>query len=171
MGKWMDLKGPVVADTVYSDNTLVAKDVSFTLPGLEFMTADVMAMGNMTVPLVGLLENMELTITKIGVDMGLSRLGRLEKQNLEFRWVQNVVKSDGSQGTEGCKAFVRVMPAALPELGVEIGSATEAEGTYPYADLRKRRGIHVRGQTEPDPPCQRQGLHEPDQQPALNMNI
>ena len=53
MGKWMDLKGPVVADTVYSDNTLVAKDVSFTLPGLEFMTADVMAMGNMTVPLVG----------------------------------------------------------------------------------------------------------------------
>lgn len=101
----MDLKGPVVADTVYSDNTLVAKDVSFTLPGLEFMTADVMAMGNMTVPLVGLLENMELTITKIGVDMGLSRLGRLEKQNLEFRWVQNVVKSDGSQGTEGCKGF------------------------------------------------------------------
>lgn len=73
---------------------------------------------------------MELTITKIGVDMGLSRLGRLEKQNLEFRWVQNVVKSDGTQGTEGCKAFVRVMPAALPELGVEIGSATEAEGTY-----------------------------------------
>ena len=130
MGKWMDLKGPVVADTVYSDNTLVAKDVSFTLPGLEFMTADVMAMGNMTVPLVGLLENMELTITKIGVDMGLSRLGRLEKQNLEFRWVQNVVKSDGSQGTEGCKAFVRVMPAELPELGVELGSATEAEGTY-----------------------------------------
>ena len=130
MGKWLDIKGPVVADTVYADNTLVAKDVAFTLPGLEFMTADVMAMGNMTVPLVGLLENMELTITKIGVDMGLSRLGRLEKQNLEFRWVQNVVKSDGTQGTEGCKAFVRVMPAALPELGVEIGSATEAEGTY-----------------------------------------
>lgn len=114
MGKWLDIKGPVVADTVYADNTLVAKDVAFTLPGLEFMTADVMAMGNMTVPLVGLLENMELTITKIGVDMGLSRLGRLEKQNLEFRWVQNVVKSDGTQGTEGCKAFVRVMPAALP---------------------------------------------------------
>ena len=113
MGKWLDIKGPVVADTVYADNTLVAKDVAFTLPGLEFMTADVMAMGNMTVPLVG-----------------LSRLGRLEKQNLEFRWVQNVVKSDGTQGTEGCKAFVRVMPAALPELGVEIGSATEAEGTY-----------------------------------------
>ena len=43
MSKWLDLKGPVVADTVYSDNTLVARDVSFTLPGIEFMTADVQA--------------------------------------------------------------------------------------------------------------------------------
>jgi len=126
MGKWLDIKGPVVADTVYSGGVLVAKDVSFTLPGIEFLTADVQAMGNLTVPLIGLLENMELTITKIGVDMGLSRLSKLEKQNLEFRWVQNVVKSDGSQKNEGCKAFVRT----LPELGVEVGSATEAENTY-----------------------------------------
>lgn len=130
MGKWLDIKGPVVADTVYADGVLVAKDVSFTLPGIEFLTADVQAMGNLTVPLIGLLENMELTITKIGVDMGLSRLSKLEKQNLEFRWVQNVVKSDGSQKDEGCKAFVRTLPGALPELGVEVGSATEAENTY-----------------------------------------
>lgn len=130
MGKWLDIKGQVVADTVYSGGTLVAKDVSFTLPGIEFMTADVQAMGNMSVPLIGLLENMELSITKIGLDQGLSRMNRLEKQNLEFRWVQNVVKSDGSQGVEGCKAFVRTMPGSFPETGVEIGSAPEHENTY-----------------------------------------
>lgn len=130
MGKWLDIKGPVVADTVYADGKLVARDVSFTLPGVEFMTADVQAMGNMTVPLIGLLENMELSITKIGADKGLGRLNRLQKQNLEFRWVQNVVKSDGTQATEGCKAFVRTLPGALPELGVEVGAATEAENTY-----------------------------------------
>lgn len=49
MGKWLDIKGPVVADTVYADNQLVAKDTAFTLPGIEFLTADVQAMGNMTV--------------------------------------------------------------------------------------------------------------------------
>ena len=130
MSKWLDIKGPVVADTVYSDNVLVAKDTTFTLPGLEFMTADVQAMGNMTVPLVGLLENMELAITKIGIDNGLSRMNRLKKQNFEFRWVQNVVKSDGSTSIEGCKAFVRTMPGSLPEIGVEIGSASEQENTY-----------------------------------------
>ena len=130
MATWLDIKGPVVADSVYSDNTLVAKDTAFTLPGLEFMTADVQAMGNMTVPLVGLLENMELAITKIGIDKGLSRMNRLKKQNFEFRWVQNVVKSDGSTSVEGCKAFVRTMPGSFPETGVEIGSASEQENTY-----------------------------------------
>ena len=130
MGKWLDIKGPVVADTVYADSTLVAKDVTFTLPGVEFLTADVQAMGNLSVPLIGLLENMELSITKIGLDSGLKRLNRLEKQSLEFRWVQNVVKSDGSTSQEGCKAFMRTMPGSFPELGVEVGSATEGECTY-----------------------------------------
>lgn len=130
MAKWLDIKGPVVADTVYADGVLVAKDTSFTLPGIEFMTADVQAMGNMSVPLIGLLENMELSITKVGIDSGLSRMNRLQKQNFEFRWVQNVVKSDGSTATEGCKAFVRTMPGAVPETGVEIGSAPEQENTY-----------------------------------------
>jgi len=130
MGKWMDIKGAVVADTVYADNVLVAKDTSFTLPGLEFLTADVQAMGNMSVPLIGLLENMELSINKIGIDNGLSRMNRLQKQNFEFRWVQNIVKSDGSVSVEGCKAFVRTMPGSIPETGVEVGSASEMENTY-----------------------------------------
>ena len=130
MGKWQDIKGPVLADTVYSDNVLVAKDVAFTLPGIEFVTADVQAMGNMSVPLIGLLENMELSITKIGIDNGLSRMNRLKKQNFEFRWVQNVVKSGGSTAAEGCKAFVRTMPGSFPETGVEVGSAPEHENTY-----------------------------------------
>lgn len=130
MSNWLDMKGPVVADTVYADNKLVAKDTTFTLPGIEFITADLQAMGNMTVPLIGLMNNLELSISKIGMDAGLSRMNRLEKQNFEFRWVQNVVKSDGSMAVEGCKAFVRTMPGSFPEMGVEVGNATEHENTY-----------------------------------------
>lgn len=130
MAKWQDIKGGVIADTVYVDKELAAKDVAFTLPGIEFLTADVQAMGNMSVPLIGLLENMELAVTKIGIDQGLSRMNRLEKHNFEFRWVQNVVKSDGSVSVEGCKAFIRTMPGSFPETGVEVGSASEAENTY-----------------------------------------
>lgn len=128
--QFQDIKSAVIADSVYADKVLVARDVSFTLPGIEFQTADVQAMGTMSVPMIGLLENMELSITKIGMDKGLSRMNRLEKQNFEFRWVQDVVKSDGSIKTEGCKAFVRTMPGSIPEMGVEVGSATEHENTY-----------------------------------------
>ena len=142
MGKWLDINSAVVADTVYDGGTLVAKDTSFTLPGIEFMTADVQAMGNMSVPLIGLLEDMELSITKIGMDKGLSRLNKLEKHNLEFRWVQNIVKSDGSQSVEGCKAFVRTMPGTLPETGVEIGSASEHEITHKVTRMQ----IYVGGE-------------------------
>ena len=130
MANWLDIKGPVVADTVYDGGVLVGKDIGFTIPGLEFATGDVQAMGNMSVPLIGLLENMELSITKVGMDRGLGRMNRLEKHNFEFRWVQNVVKSDGSQSVEGCKAFVRTMPGSIPEIGGEVGSATEHENTY-----------------------------------------
>ena len=130
MATWQDIKGGVIADTVYDNKELVAKDTAFTLPGLEFLTATVQAMGNMDVPLIGLLENMQLAITKIGIDMGLGRMNRLEKHEFEFRWVQNVVKSDGSVAVEGCKAFIRTMPGSFPELGVEIGNPSEAENTY-----------------------------------------
>ena len=68
MGKWLDIKGPVVADTVYADGVLVAKDVAFTLSGIEFLTADVNSM--------------------------------------------------------------RTLPSNIPEISVEVGSATEAEITY-----------------------------------------
>ena len=133
---WLDLKGAIVADTVYSESKLVGKDVGFTLPAVTLQTGDVQAMGTMSVPLIGLLDDMELAITKIGIDLGLSKLSRLEKQSLEFRWVQNVVKSDGSTGVEGCKAFVRCMPKALPGIGVELGSASENELTYGVSRLQ-----------------------------------
>lgn len=133
---WMDLKSAIAADTVYADNKLVGKDVNFTLPSITMQTAEVKAMGTMTVPIIGLLDDMELAITKIGIDAGLGRLSRLEKQNLEFRWVQSVVKSDGATSVEGCKAFVRCMPKALPGIGVEVGSAPENELTYGVSRLQ-----------------------------------
>ena len=134
--QWEDKKGPVIADTVYEGGTLVGKDVAFTLPGLEFMTTTIQAMGEMEIPLIGLLNNMELSITKIGVDKGLGSLSKLEPLDLEFRWVQDVVQSGGTVKPEGCKAFVHVLPSATPELEVEVGNATESEIKYNVTSMK-----------------------------------
>ena len=135
---WMDLKSAIAADTVYADNKLVGKDVNFTLPSITMQTAEVKAMGTMTVPIIGLLDDMELAITKIGIDAGLGRLSRLEKQNLEqqLEYLKYQINPHFFMSVEGCKAFVRCMPKALPGIGVEVGSAPENELTYGVSRLQ-----------------------------------
>ena len=99
---WLDLKGPILANTAYDAGKLVAKDVTISLPSVNLVTADFRAMGTMTMPMLGQIEAMEAAITKIGIDLGLRSLVKLESKTLEFRWVQDVKTADGSTKTEGC---------------------------------------------------------------------
>ena len=124
---WQDIKNAVLADTCYCDNVLAAKDVSVTLPAVNFLTTEVKAMGTMDVILPGLIEAMEATITKIGIDTGLGRMLTPTKHSYEFRWAQNVLKSDGTTKAEGCKAFITGVPKGVPSTALEIGSNIESE--------------------------------------------
>lgn len=124
---WQDKKNAVLADSCYCDNQLAAQDVSITLPGVSFLTAEVNAMGTMEVVLAGLVEAMEATISKVGIDLGLSRMLTPEKHNFEFRWAQNVLQGDGTSKAEGCKAFVTGVSKGIPGFGLEVGSNIEGE--------------------------------------------
>ena len=123
----MDKKNAVLADTCYCDNVLAAQDVSVSLPAVNFLTSEVKAMGTMEVILAGLVETMEATITKIGIDTGLGRMLTPTKHSYEFRWAQNVLKDDGTTKPEGCKAFITGVPKGVPATGLEIGSNIENE--------------------------------------------
>ena len=127
MAAWQDIKNAVLADTCYCDKKLAAKDVSITLPAVNFLTSEVKAMGTMDVILPGLIEAMEATITKVGIDQGLGSMLTPKKHNFEFRWAQNVIKSDGNSKSEGCKAFLTAVPKGVPGATVEIGSNIESE--------------------------------------------
>lgn len=126
---WLDLKGPILADTVYVDGVLSAKDVTITLPAVTLVTADFKAMGTYTAPLTGQIEAMEASITKIGVDYGLRNIVKLQSKTLEVRWAQDVKYADGSSKTEGCKAFMRCVPKLIPGLSVDPGNLSENEIT------------------------------------------
>lgn len=127
---WIDQNGPILADTVYNNGKLVAKDVAFTLPSVTPLTSDFRAMGTLTLPLLGQIEAMESTITKIGIDQGLSELIKFEAKTLEFRWVQDVRTSDASSKQQGCKAFLRVLPKSVPGLTIDPGNISENELTF-----------------------------------------
>ena len=123
----LDLKNAVLADKCYCDNTLAAEDVSVNLPAVNFLTSDVNAMGTMSVVLAGLIEDMEASITKIGVDVGLGSMLTPEKHSFEFRWAQNVLATNGVTKPEGCKAFLTAVPKGIPATDLEIGSNIESE--------------------------------------------
>ncbi len=127
----MDKNAAVIADVMLINKKKVAEDVTFELPSVAFQTADVAAMGTLSIPLVGLLDDMTMTITKVGVDKGYGTMITPEKLAIKFRWVQDVVNGDGSvTHKKGCKAFINAIPQEIPSLSVEIGSSTEAQPTY-----------------------------------------
>lgn len=129
MGKFMNICGPVIGVTVYSDNKLVARDATITLPEIVPLTADLKAMGNYTLPIWQLLENMETAITKIGADMGLRDIIKPDMKPLEFRWAQTVTDANGVTKNVGCKAFIKGIPNKIPSIGVTVGEASEHECT------------------------------------------
>lgn len=137
MGKFVIKRGAIEASTTYCDNTLVACDSTFTLPEIAFATADIQAMGTASLPLLGLIEDMESSITKVGIDKNMTKLSEPGVHNIEHRWVQDVIRSDGSVKQEGCKVFLRVLPKKLaPGAGLEIGSTSENDLTFAVTRMK-----------------------------------
>lgn len=130
MAAFVPISGPIVANTAYVDNALVARDVAATLPEVTPQTIDVQAMGTWSLPIWQLLEDMQFSITKIGVDLGLRSMLKPKPLALELRFVQTVTDANGNTKSVGAKAFLKGIPASIPGIGVEIGSASENECTY-----------------------------------------
>ena len=129
MSKFVNICGPVIGVTVYSENKLVARDTAITLPEVTPLTADLQAMGTYSMPIWQLLENMETAITKIGVDLGLREIITPAMKPLEFRWVQTVTDANGTTRNVGCKAFIKGIPNKIPGIGITMGEASENECT------------------------------------------
>lgn len=127
---FVPITGPIVADTVYINNTLVAKDVGATFPEVTPITADLQVMGTLSIPIWQLLEDMEASITKVGTDMGLSKMVVAETVNAEFRWVHTSTDANGNTKNVGCKAFFKMIPKLIPGTEFAVGEASENEVTF-----------------------------------------
>ena len=127
---FIDIYGAITANTLYDDGVLVAKDAEITLPEVTPVLAEIEANGTMSVPMWNRLENMEMAITKIGVDKGFSRMSRAETRMLEARFVQNVTDANGVTKPKGGKAFMKCIPSKIPAVGLAVGEGSANEMTY-----------------------------------------
>lgn len=129
MSKFVNISGPVVGTTAYSEGKLVARDTAITLPEVTPVTADLAAMGTFSMPIWQLIENMETGITKIGTDLGLREIIKPDMKPLEFRWAQTVTDANGVTKDVACKAFIKGIPNKIPGIGVTVGEPSENECT------------------------------------------
>ena len=127
---FVPISGAVVATTVYVNNVLVARDAAITLPDVTPMTATLPLMGEMEFPLWPLIGNMQATVTKVGIDLLSQTMIAPDLTPIEFRWVQQVMKMDGTTATVGCKAFMNGLTATLPGGSSEAGSPSENDHTF-----------------------------------------
>lgn len=142
MPKFVNISGPIIASTVYVDGELVARDVAMTLPEVTPVSVDLQAMGTMSMPVWQLIENMELAITKIGVDLGLRSIIKPNMKPIECRWVQTVTDANGNTKNVGCKAFFRGIPNKITGIAVTVGEQAENECTISVT----RYGLFVDGE-------------------------
>ncbi|MCL2549176.1 MAG: phage major tail tube protein [Symbiobacteriaceae bacterium] len=136
MAGWIDIHGPITADSVYVEGSLAARDVGITLPAVTPTTADYTAMGTLSLPVWSNLEAMQVTISQRGINQGLRAMLGGKAKEIEVRWLQEVLGSDGNSKKQGCKAFLRVVPMGIPGLGLEMGSPSDNDVVF--AVLRYR---------------------------------
>lgn len=127
---FLNIKGAVLANTCYKNGELVAKDVTLTLPSVNFRTAEHNALGTIELPMLGQIEAMEASVTKKGYDSGLAKLAMPEAMNLEFRFVQDSISGDNVSTPEGCRAFMRAVPKTLPGSDLEPGEVGDTQITF-----------------------------------------
>lgn len=127
---FLPIKGAVLASTCYKNGELVAKDVTLTLPSINYLTAEHKALGSMELPMLGQIEAMEAAVTKKGYDSGLAKLAMPEAMSLEFRFVQDRIGSDNVSTPEGCRVFMRAVPKTLPGSDLEPGAVGDTQITF-----------------------------------------
>lgn len=118
----------VLADTWYINKKLAGEGVSVTLPGIEWLTQSIKAGGNIDIPLVGMTDALDCNVTTDGGILENAIMPGL--QTHEFRWAKEIVKTDGTTDTVGCKAFLKMMSKNIPEQAVEEQETMESSYDY-----------------------------------------
>ena len=123
------INSAVTGAYAYIDNKCVAEYVDFKLPAVNRVSAEINAMGKMNIP-TPLIDPMQTTITKIGVDKGLGQLIIAKKIDLVFKWTQMQYNKITNELEEvSCSANIAGFPASIPELSITQGESTNIEIT------------------------------------------
>lgn len=122
----------VEGTSVYVGEKIVGNDLTVTLPEVTAVTADISGlMGTVSIPLLHRLEDMELAISKEGLDANSAILTSPGKKDITVKWAYDSIDSGGNVTVKGAKAIMSVVSKTIsPGFDLEPGETSEGDLTF-----------------------------------------
>lgn len=148
--KIQNLKGAILATSVYCGGKQIGVNVTITLPEVTPETTEANAAGGtIELPVCSKIAAMESTVSKQGVDPEWLQTLSHDPQELIANIVQQSVSPDGTSTTDHIKAFMRVALKSIPGIEASYGEASENE--LPFSVFSYRLVINGRTYLHADP--------------------
>lgn len=138
----MIISGSVIAHKLLSDGVEVDDNVSCELPSIEHGTTEIKGagiLGSVDMPSPGQLNAMTFSTSSRSINKKNSALARPGKQNIELRFVQDVIQADGTVIPAGSKIFITGVNKKYSPGKVEQGATMD--GSQEFEVLRYRQVI------------------------------
>lgn len=138
----MKISGSVIAHKLLADSVEIDDNVSCELPSIEFGSTEVKGagvLGTVDMPSPTQINAMTFKISSRSVNKKTAALAKPGKQNLELRFVRDVVQSDGTIVPASSKIFITGVIKKYEPGKVEQGATMD--GSLEFEVLRYRQVI------------------------------
>lgn len=136
------ISGSVIAHKLLSGGAEVADEVSCQLPSIEKPTQEIKGagiLGPIDMPITGQVNSMVFSISARSINSGAAELAKPGVQQLELRFIRDVMLGDGNMIQEGTKIFISGVNKKYDPGKVE--DSTTMDGSIEFEVLRYRQVI------------------------------
>lgn len=138
MSKFQPLLGDCIASSIYAAGQQRGRNIPCTLPEVTFGTIETPAAGgSVEIPIPQLIQSMEASVTKNGMDESFLALIKPEPFDLIINVAQKVTKEDGSSRHVHIKSFLRVVPKGIPGHDLTPGENSDRQITFSVYSFRQ----------------------------------
>lgn len=139
----MIISGNVIAHKLLADGVEIDDNVSCQLPSIEVQTGEVKGagiLGSIDMPVTGQIGSMTFTINMRSINKNAANLAKPGIQNIELRFVRDVVNANGQVIPEGTKIFITGLNKKYDPGKVE--PPTTMDGSIDFEVIRYRQVIN-----------------------------
>lgn len=139
----MIISGSVIAHKLLADGVEIDDNVSCQLPSIEVQTGEIKGagiLGTIDMPVTGQIGSMTFTINMRSVNKNAANLAKPGIQNIELRFVRDVVNASGQVIPEGTKIFITGINKKYDPGKVE--SPSTMDGSIDFEVIRYRQIIN-----------------------------